>query len=67
MEKEIIWGYLLLTDKELSERINMSLRTTRKHLKTLIEKGYAEEIKLSEGRITRFNLTKLGLANENLE
>lgn len=61
MEEETRWGYLLLSDKELSEKINMSVRTMRKHIKALIEKGYAEEIEQDGVKVIRFNLTKLGL------
>lgn len=61
MEEKIIWGYLLLTDKELSEKINMSERTMKKHIKSLMKKGYAEEIERDGVKVVRFNLTKLGL------
>lgn len=55
-EDKEIYGYLFLTDEELSEKINMSVQTIRKYHKQLIEKGYMTIVEIDEKKVKRFKL-----------
>lgn len=56
---ETQYGYIDLSDEELSEQLNMSVQTIKKYHKSLIEKGYLEIIEIDNKKIKRFNLSKL--------
>lgn len=54
------FGYMILTDEELSEALGMSPQTIKKYNKRLVELGYLEIITKEDGtEIKKFNLEKL--------
>lgn len=53
------FGYILLSDEELSEKVGISVQTIKKHHKALIEKGVLEIIEVDGKKIKKFNLNKL--------
>lgn len=50
------YGYLFLTDEELSKKINLSVQTIKKYHDQLIEKGYIKIIEIDGKEIKRFKL-----------
>ena len=59
MESETQYGYIYLSDEELSEQLNISVQTIKKYHNSLIKKGYLEIIEIDNQKIKRFNLSKL--------
>lgn len=55
MEEEN-YGYLFLSDEELSEKINLSVQTIKKYHKQLMEKGYMKIIEVDGKKIKQFKL-----------
>lgn len=53
------FGYIFLSDKELSEKIGLSEQTIKKYNKNLIKKGYLDIVEIDGKKVKRFNLTKL--------
>jgi predicted transcriptional regulator len=64
-ENKLEFGYVLLSDEEISQKIGMSVQTIKKYHKSLIAKGYLTIIKTEDGsEIKQFNLRKLSEPNK---
>jgi DNA-binding Lrp family transcriptional regulator len=48
--------YLSLSDKELSEKLGLSVKTIQRYNKSLIEKGIIKIIEIDGVKIKQFNL-----------
>ena len=53
------FGYVLLSDQELADKLNMGIQTLKKRNNDLIRKGYLDIITIDGKEIKRFHLRKL--------
>lgn len=65
--EEIIYGYVFLTDEELSEKVGLSAQTIKKYHKELIRLGYLEIIEIDGKKVKRYNLSKLNGSKNDKE
>lgn len=59
MGEIIEYGYVFLSDEEAAIKLGMHIKTYKKHLNSLIDKGYIDIIEIDGKYVKRFKLNKL--------
>lgn len=59
MEEKLEYGYVFMSDEEAAIKLGMHIKTYRKHLNSLIDKGYIDIIEIDGFYVKRFKLNKL--------
>lgn len=66
MKEEIEYGYVFLSDEEAALKLGMHVKTYKKHLNSLIEKGYIDIVEIDGKSVKRFKLNG-HVKNKNFE